>query len=130
MILVDTNVLIDYFRGSNPDFNKKFDSLQIGICGIVKTELLHGARTDDEADNMIKTFTSFELITIDEYDWEFSGLMLQTIRKQGFTMPVSDVLIAYLGIKYDIPVWTKDHHFKIIQAVYPELKLYEGFEIN
>ena len=67
MILVDTNVLIDYFRGSDPDFNKKFDSLQIGICGIVKTELLHGARTDDEADNMIKTFTSFELITIDEY---------------------------------------------------------------
>lgn len=125
MILADTNILIDYFRGSDSAFNKKFDSLEIGICGIVKSELLHGAKTDDEANNMIKTFTSFDLITIDEYDWEFSGLMLQSIRSQGFSIPVTDALIAYLGIKYDIPVWTKDHHFRYIQAIYPELKLYE-----
>lgn len=125
MILADTNIFIDYFRGHNKEFNNTFDSLKIGICGIVKSELLHGALTDDEADNMIKTFTSFELITIDEYDWEFSGLMLQTIRQQGFTLPVTDVLIAYLAIKYDIPVWTKDKHFTVIKAIYPELKLYE-----
>lgn len=50
--------------------------------------------------------------------------MLQTIHIQGFTIPVSDMLIAYIGIKYDIPVWTKDKNFKIIQAIYPELKLY------
>lgn len=124
MILADTNILIDYYRNQDEALHKKFDSLEIGICGIVKSELLHGARTDDEADNMIKSFSSFEIINIDEYDWEFSGLMLQTIRTQGFAMPVTDVLIAYLGIKYDIPVWTKDHHFKIIQAIYPELKLY------
>lgn len=126
MILADTNILIDYYRNQDKALHKKFDSLEIGICGIVKSELLHGARTDDEADNMIKSFSSFELITIDEYDWEFSGLMLQTIRTQGFTMPVTDVLIAYLGIKYDIPIWTKDHYFKIIQAIYPELKLYSN----
>lgn len=125
MILVDTNIFIDYFRGRDISLNKNFDSLEIGICGIVKSELLHGALTDDEADNMIKAFTSFELITIDEYDWEFAGLMLQTIRRQGFSLPVTDVLIAYLGIKYDIPVWTKDHHFKVVQSIYPELKLYE-----
>ncbi|MBQ0003220.1 MAG: hypothetical protein KBT21_06750 [Treponema sp.] len=74
---------------------------------------------------MIKTFTSFELITIDEYEWEFSGLMLQTIRQQGFTLPVTDVLIDYLAIKYDIPVWTRDKNFTVIKAIYPELKLYE-----
>lgn len=125
MILVDTNIFIDYFRGQDISLNKNFDSLEIGICGIVKSELLHGALTDDEADNMIKAFTSFELVTIDEYDWEFVGLMLQTIRRQGFSLPVTDVLIAYLGIKYDIPVWTKDHHFKVVQSIYPELKLYE-----
>lgn len=125
MILADTNILIDYFRRQNEELVNNIDSLEIGICGIVKTELLHGARTDDEADNMLKTFASFELITVDEYDWEFSGLMLQNFRQEGYSIPVTDVLIAYLGIKYDIPVWTKDHHFKLIQAVYPELKLYE-----
>lgn len=125
MILADTNILIDYFRGQNTEFNKTVDSLEIGICGIVKSELLHGARTDDEADTMIKTFTSFELLYTDEYDWELVGLMLQTIRSQGFSLPVTDILIAYLGIKYAIPVWTKDNHFKLIQSLYPELELYE-----
>lgn len=125
MILCDTNVLIDYWR--NPVELKKLNISRDkhSICGIVKSELLHGALTDDEADRMIGFFNSFNLITIDEYDWEFSGLMLQTIRQQGFTLPVTDVLIAYLAIKYDIPVWTKDKHFTVIRAIYPELKLYE-----
>ncbi|MBQ0162219.1 MAG: PIN domain-containing protein [Treponema sp.] len=125
MILCDTNVLIDYWR--NPVELKKLNISRDkhSICGIVKSELLHGALTDDEADRMIGFFNSFNLITIDEYDWEFSGLMLQTIRQQGFTLPVTDVLIAYLAIKYDIPVWTKDKHFTVIKAIYPELKLYE-----
>jgi len=54
--------------------------------------------------------------------------MLNTIRKNGFSIPVTDALIAYLGIKYDVPVWTKDKHFKMIQAVYPELKLYSELQ--
>lgn len=128
MILCDTNIFIDYFRGNDTNLNNKMNSLDIGICGIVKTELLHGARNDDEVDNMIKAFTSFNLISIDEYDWEFAGIILQTIRTQGLSIPVTDALIAYLGIKYDIPVWTKDHHFKLIQGYYPELKLYEPEE--
>ena len=80
---------------------------------------------DEEADRMLGFFQSFNLVTVDEYDWEFSGLMLQNFRQEGYSIPVTDVLIAYLGIKYDIPVWTKDHNFKLIQALYPELKLYE-----
>ena len=80
---------------------------------------------DEEADRMLGFFQSFNLVTVDEYDWEFSGLMLQNFRQEGYSIPVTDALIAYLGIKYDIPVWTKDHNFKLIQAVYPELKLYE-----
>lgn len=125
MILVDTNILIDYYRSRDSELAKRIDSEQIAICGPVRTEILHGAKSNDEIDNMISSFTTFELITIDEYDWDFTGIMLQTIKQNGFTIPVTDALIAYIGIKYDIPIWTKDHHFKFIQAVYPELKLYE-----
>jgi len=124
MILTDSNILIDYFRSNDEVLKNRLDSLEIAVCGPVKTELFHGAQTDDEIDNILKTFSSFELLVTDEYDWEFAGLMLNTIRKNGFSIPVTDALIAYLGIKYDVPVWTKDKHFKMIQAVYPELKLY------
>lgn len=126
MILCDTNILIDYWRKPTELLKLNISKDKHSICGVVKSELLHGAMDDDEADRMIGFFQSFNLITIDEYDWEFSGLMLQTLRSQGFTVPVTDALIAYIGIKYDIPVWTKDHHFRIIQSVYPELRLYNS----
>lgn len=125
MILCDTNILIDYWKNPTELRKLNISKDKHSICGIVKSELLHGAIDDDEADRMLGFFNSFNLLTIDEYDWEFVGLMLQTIRRQGFSLPVTDVLIAYLGIKYDIPVWTKDHHFKVVQSIYPELKLYE-----
>lgn len=32
---------------------------------------------------------------------------------------------SVFGIKYDIPVWTKDYNFRYIQSIYPELRLYE-----
>lgn len=126
MILCDTNILIDYWRKPTELLKLNISKDKHSICGVVKSELLHGAMDDDEADRMIGFFQSFNLITIDEYDWEFSGLMLRTLRSQGFTVPVTDALIAYIGIKYDIPVWTKDHHFRIIQSIYPELRLYNS----
>lgn len=125
MILVDTNVLINYWNNPKELLKLNISKDKHSICGIVKTELLHGAKSDDEADRMLGFFQSFNLIPIDEYDWEFAGLMLQTFRSQGISIPVSDALIAYIGIKYDIPVWTNDKHFKYMQAIYPELKLYE-----
>ena len=125
MILVDTNVLINYWNNPKKLLELNISKDKHSICGIVKTELLHGAKSDDEADRMLGFFQSFNLIPIDEYDWEFAGLMLQTFRSQGISIPVSDALIAYIGIKYDIPVWTNDKHFKYMQAIYPELRLYE-----
>ena len=125
MILVDTNVLINYWNNPKELLKLNISKDKHSICGIVKTELLHGAKSDDEADRMLGFFQSFNLIPIDEYDWEFAGLMLQSFRSQGISIPVSDALIAYIGIKYDIPVWTNDKHFKYMQAIYPELRLYE-----
>lgn len=125
MILVDTNVLINYWNNPRELLKLNISKDKHSICGIVKTELLHGAKSDDEADRMLGFFQSFNLIPIDEYDWEFAGLMLQTFRSQGISIPVTDALIAYIGIKYDIPVWTNDKHFKYMQAIYPELRLYE-----
>ena len=54
MILVDSNILIDYYRDRKSELAKKIDSMQIGICGVVKSEVLHGAKNYDEVDNVEK----------------------------------------------------------------------------
>ena len=83
MILVDTNILIDYYKSRNSEIANIIDSTDVAICGVVKTELLHGAINDDEIDKFLHSFSTFELKVTDEYDWEFSGLMLQTLRQNG-----------------------------------------------
>ena len=125
MILADSNVLIDYFRSRDSELAKKIDSMPIALCGIVRAELLHGARNDEEIDDFLASFKTFENLINDDYDWDGTGVLLQTLRTNGIHVPLADALIAFTAIKYDIPLWTRDNHFKFIQGFYPELKLYE-----
>lgn len=124
MILVDSNILIDYYRDRKSELAKKIDSMQIGICGVVKSEVLHGAKNYDEVDNILASFNTFDLLHTDEYDFEGVGLILKTLREHGVTVPLTDVMIAFCAMKYDVPVWTQDGHFRLIQSLYPELGLF------
>lgn len=125
MILIDTNILIDYWKTPDELIKLNVTPQKFAICGPVKTELLHGSKSEDETDKILGFLKSFHQIPIDEYDWEFIGIIMNNLRNCGFKLPVTDVLIAYTAMKHDIPVWTKDRHFKHIQSLYTELKLYE-----
>ena len=125
MVLADTNIMIDYFRSRDSDLAKKIDTMDIGLCGAVRAEVIHGARSDYEIDNYLEAFKTFDYLINDDYDWEGTGFILQTLRSNGVAVPFADALIAFTAMKYDIPLWTRDTHFLLIQAYYPELKLYD-----
>lgn len=124
MILFDTNVLIDYWRKPNELLKLNISPDKFAICGVVKSELLHGAKSNEETDKLLKFFNSFNLLYTNEYDFEGVGFMLQTLRENGISLPLADVMIAFCAIKYDVPLWTQDGHFKLIQGLYPELSFY------
>lgn len=124
MILFDTNILIDYFRKPSELLKLNITPDKYAICGVVKSELLHGARSSDEINDMLSLFNSFTLLHTDEYDFEGVGFMLQTLRANGTSLPLADVMIAFSAIKYDVPLWTRDGHFRLIQGLYPELEFY------
>ena len=84
----------------------------------------YGAKSNDEIDHMLKSFATFDLLHTDEYDFEGVGFILKTLRENGVTVPLTDVMIAFCAMKYDVPVWTQDGHFRLIQGLYPELALY------
>ena len=110
MILFDTNVLIDFWK--NPKELLKLDITpdKFSICGPVRTELLHGAK-DNEVNDILALFKGFNNIVMDDYDWEGAGFILQTMRSNGFQIPLADAVIAFIAMKYDIPLWTQDTHF-------------------
>ena len=124
MILADTNIMIDYFNSRESALAKKIDTMPIALCGVVRTEILHGAK-DEEINDYIRAFSTFDNLITDDYDWDGTGLLLQTLRTNGLQVPLADAFIAFTAMKYDIPLWTRDNHFKYIMSYYPELKIYE-----
>ena len=124
-ILFDTNVLIDFWKNSAKLKELELSKEKYAICGVVRSEFLHGAKSNSEIDDMLKIFASFSNLPNDDYDFDGVGFMLQNLRKNSYTIPFSDAMIAFTAIKYDVPLWTHDRRFEILRAFYPELILYE-----
>jgi pilT protein domain protein len=127
MVLADTNIFIDFWNSPTDELIKCFEREDIVICGVVRAELLHGAISDTDFNNIVNLLNAFDEKLFDNDDWQLLGSNLYKLRRKGLTVPFSDAIIATLAIKYDIPVWTGDKHFLLIQNVLTNLKL---FNIN
>ena len=78
MVLADSNIMIEYFRSRDSELARKIDTMDIALCGVVRAEIIHGARTEQEIDNYLKAFNTFEKPANDDHDWEGAGIILQT----------------------------------------------------
>ena len=126
MILADTNVFIDFWNNPTDELIECFEREDIVICGVIRSELLHGAVSDWDFANITTMLEAFDEKTFDADDWQKLGSNLYKLRISGLTVPFSDAIIATLAIKYDIPVWTGDRHFALIRNVLTDLKLYQA----
>ena len=123
MVLADTNVIIDYWKTPDDRMTEIFNNEDIAVCGIVEAELIHGARSEKEIESIKEAISCFEMLSY-SCNWEKLGRMLNKLRTAGVTLPFTDAMIAQIAIDNDVDVLTNDNHFKLIQTVIPELKLY------
>ncbi len=126
MVLADTNVFIDFWNNPTDELTECFEHEDIVICGVVRSELLHGAVSDRDFTDITTMLEAFDEKSFDTDDWQELGSNLYKLRRGGLTVPFSDAIIATLAIKYDIPVWTGDRHFALIRNVLTDLKLYQA----
>lgn len=125
MILVDTNIIIDFWKRPTEKAQKIFENEEISICGITEAELIHGAKSEKEINLIIEALEDFNLFEISENDWIEIGKLLNKVKKKGISVPFQDTVIAYLAIKNSSELWTNDKHFKMIQSEIKELKIFE-----
>lgn len=123
MIIPDTNIIIDFWHTGDMAKANIFRSQQIALCGIIRTELLRGARSQKEFDNIKNAIANFPVYDMDPVDWDSLGWELSQLRTHGITVPFQDAIIAHLAIKHSATVWTNDKHFTFITNILPDLKL-------
>lgn len=124
MILADTNVIIDFWDNPNDEYARIFEDNEIATCGVIKTELLRGSNSEKQFSQIEEALNDFTYFSFSEKDWISLSKLFITLKKNGLAVPFQDVMIAYLAIKHDCEVWTKDKHFKLMQVVLPSLRLF------
>ena len=124
MILVDTNVIIDFWDKPTEEVKNILEENDIAICGVIKTELLRGSNSEKQFSQMEEALNDFTYLSFYEKDWISLARQFITLKKNGLVVPFQDAMIAYIAIKNNCEVWTNDKHFKLMQIVFPELKLF------
>ncbi|WP_299820545.1 PIN domain nuclease [uncultured Jannaschia sp.] len=118
MILVDSSVWIDYFRGTANAETDFLDGIlgieSVAIGDIVLTEVLQGFSTDASFDRARTLFAALELIDIGGETIALEAARnYRRLRTQGITVRKTiDTLIATRCIHDDLPLLFTDRDFQ------------------
>jgi predicted nucleic acid-binding protein len=125
MILADTSVVIEYVRGRDAKVVGLVPTLPLAICGVVRAELLCGARDRKHRTDLINLLAAFHHLVIPDSLWDIVGDHLAKLRSQGITVPFADVAIATLAIAKGVEIWSRDPHYQMMRSALPALKVFQ-----
>ena len=117
MILVDTTVWIDFFRGQNTPEVRSLERLigeneDVCVCGVILTEVLQGIREDKDYTAASTRFESLVYLPMGQITFRKAAEMYRTLRRKGVTIRNTvDCLIAAVVIEHDVPLLHNDRDF-------------------
>ncbi len=119
--LVDTSTWIFALKSEGiPEIRDRIDHIisdeEILTTGIIKLELLSCTKTQKEFDRLKKYLDALETIETDNRLWESSFKLAFKLRRQGITVPHTDILIAACGFAAEATVVHADTHFEMIAS--------------
>jgi len=120
LFLVDTSVWIFALR-KDPvvQIRNRIDSLlredAVITTGIIKLEVLAGAKTDKEYRRLKTRFDALESLETDDDLWRNACEQGFKLRRRGLTVPATDVLIATCALQGGAILLHADAHFDLME---------------
>ncbi len=120
-LLLDTNIVIEMFRGNRTIREKLKNSYNVFLASPVIGELYYGARKSDRIlENLrrINTFVdehislSCDLETAQRY-----GIIKNQLQRKGRLIPDNDIWIAAIVMQHGLILVTRDAHFNEVEAL-------------
>lgn len=127
MILVDTSVLIDFFRGNQSVPGQKFEDVLLkhipfGVTSLIIQEVLQGAKSTNEF-NKLKLYLENQIIYTPAHKTDTfinAAKIYHNLRKMGLTVRSTiDCLIAQISIEHDLYLLHNDKDFLTIAKSAP-----------
>lgn len=120
-IIVDTCVWIEFFR--NPEapltlcFNTLLRERRVIMVGVVLAEIIQGVKIPKEAKLVRENLKKLSYLEMTLDTWEKAGEISASLRKNGITIPLTDLIIAAMALSEDLEVFTVDPHFKEVPGL-------------
>ncbi|MEX2447886.1 MAG: PIN domain-containing protein [Solirubrobacterales bacterium] len=128
MVLPDTSVWVDYSRrgdkGAAAAMRELLDRGEVATCGPVAAEILAGAVGEVE-ERIWQTLDSLPWAELAPRAWRQVGTVAGALRREGQTLPLTDVTIAVAAARAGHALWSFDSDFERLRAALPDLALYE-----
>jgi len=133
MILVDTSVLVDYFKGASAPASDALNALietdaELGISVYTYQELLQGARDELEFARLKRVLSTQDILWLPQTleTHEKAARLFFDLRRAGVTVRSTiDILIALTAIEHQVPLLHNDHDFDHIASHIGELAIYQ-----
>ena len=84
------------------------------ITGMIELELLGGTRTETEFSDLKHLLQGLPRVDTREEDWESAARMAFALRRMGYTVPFTDVLIARQALRAAAGIVHADRDFVVL----------------
>ena len=116
LVLVDTSAWIDFFRDGSSPYGAVVDALlqEDLVCttGLVKAEILPGARTRKEFSLLKEYFNVLPLLQDPDSMWDDVIYAQRKLKQKGINgVGIPDLIVAVTAMKHEVKVFSKDRHF-------------------
>lgn len=123
-VFVDTCIWASFFGKPNSPEKLAVDELldtdRVALVGPILGEVLLGFRRRDQADWVASRLRFAHYIEADWLDWRAAADQGRELAMKGFSLPLTDLLVAAVSKRLDAFVYSTDPHFDHL----PDLKRY------
>lgn len=119
--LLDSNIVIDVFRGNEEAIARISQIENIYLPVIVLGELYFGANKSNqlqrrlaEIERLMKVVT---VLNITPSTAKVYGIIKEQLRAKGRPIPENDIWIAAIAIENDMILLTRDEHFDYVDGI-------------
>lgn len=120
MVVIDTDVLIDFLGGDQGVREAVYKCMQYGDVAttiINQYELFKGVESDAQEETIEALLSRFEIYILDYASMKNAVLMFQTLKKSGDPIPEADILVAGITQSHGETLLTRDYHFKKLHMI-------------
>ena len=113
-VLIDTSAWISFFRKDpfcHGVVSALIDEDRVACCGIILAELMQGAKSDKEIQNLKGFFMVFEFPDEPLTLWERAGELSYKLRLSGGSPGLADCYLAVVAKANSYSILTLDKHF-------------------